>query len=78
MLPPISTGWPNGRRRLGQVGVARAEGAGRALAVHVEPAPRAIERVLLDLAGVVRDVEQQPELALREESRAKRCAPDGR
>ena len=59
MLPPMSTGCPTSRKASGRLGMAGPEGARRALAMDEQLAPLAVDRVLLDLAGVVRDVEEQ-------------------
>ncbi len=49
--------------------MARTEGARRALAVHVELAPLAVHDMLLDLAGVVRDVVKQRQARFRDDLR---------
>ena len=72
---------PAGRRRrsaVGQAFVAGPEGAGRALAMNEQLAPLAVDDVRLDLAGIVRDIEQQAQVAIRERSARKRAARSGR
>src|SRR5262249_35225206 len=51
---------------LRQVGMARAEGAGRALAMREEQAPAAVYVVLFDLASVVRNVIKKLQIGLRQ------------
>ena len=67
MLPPISTGWPMSRNVAGQARMARAEGARCALAVHIQAARLAVDRMPLLLAGVVRNVVDQGEMGPRHE-----------
>src|SRR5262245_84190 len=47
--------------------MAGAEGARRALAMHEQPSPGAVNVVLFDLAGVVRDVVEQPQIGPRQD-----------
>ena len=54
---------------LRQVWMAWTKSPGGSLAMHEELASRAVSPVLLDLAGVVRHVEEQSEIGIREEVR---------
>ena len=67
MLPPMSTGCPTGRKRVGQARVSRPECAGRALAVDEEIAALSVDGVRFDLAGIVGDVEQKAQIVPWEE-----------
>ena len=53
----------------GQAFVAGPEGAGGAFSVGEQLSPSALNRVCLDLAGVVRDIEQELQLAIWKEVR---------
>ena len=59
MLPPIKDRLANFAQCRRQVGMTGTEGARSAFAVHEELARLAVRLVDLDLAGVVRDVEQE-------------------
>ena len=60
-----------------QFGMTRAEGARGALAMHVQQAALAGDRMHFRLAGVVRDVEQRFQSRLRKQVRERSPASDG-
>ena len=67
MLPPMNTGWPKGFSDGGRLSWPGRKGAGRAFAVDEEGARLSVDEMRLDLAGVVRNVEQQRQAAIGKE-----------
>ena len=78
MLPPMSTGWPNGAQGFGQARMPGPEGAGGAFAMDEQLSPLAVDGVQLDLTGVVRDVVKELQVASWERSDGTRAARSGR